>query len=171
MYAKINVQLAKLSPTPPSGNEWLHENKFDGYRMLAFIHKSKVRLISRNHHDWSNKFPSIINALAALNLPDCVLDGEIIAVDEKQHSNFQILQNSFEGLVPVKLMYYLFDIIYYQKNNICNLSLLERKNLLQQVLPANNAIIKYSHHVIGNGEKVFKKACKLGLEGIISKKS
>jgi bifunctional non-homologous end joining protein LigD len=164
----ITPQLCTLVAQPPADNSWLHEIKFDGYRILCFIKNKKITLISRNKLDWTKKFPYVATALKQYDLPDVILDGEIIAIDEQKNSNFQLLQNKIALRNP-DLIYYVFDIIYYDKYDLSQIPLLERKKLLRSLFK-KKTIIRYTDHIIGKGPAVLQKACQAQLEGIVSKK-
>ncbi len=165
----IYPELATLVDKPPSGKNWLHEIKFDGYRLIVFKQGKKVRIFTRNQHDWTSKFKKIATEIGMLPVNNLILDGEVVALDENQHSDFQLLQNAIkEG--KTNLTYYIFDLIYYDKFNLTTLKLIERKSILQKLLAnQKNSILRYSDHVTGSGKDVFKKTCELGLEGIVSK--
>lgn len=165
----IDPQLATLVSEPPSGAQWLHEIKFDGYRLLCVIDKD-VKLITRGQKEWSDKFADIVKAVKKLNLAGTILDGEIVALDENNRSNFQLLQNALHKKENSQLAYYIFDLIYFQNYNLSQLELLERKEILQKILPpSQEGLIRFSDHIVGNGQSVFENACALNLEGIISK--
>ncbi len=149
-------------------SEWTFEIKFDGFRMIAAIKKGDATLTSRNLNDYTNKFPSIIKELKKIK-HECVLDGEIVALDSKGRSNFQLLQNfRSDGNVPV--VYYLFDILWCDGYSLENKPLLERKKILKELLPVSNKL-RYSDDIAGHGKALFESAEKEGLEGIIAKKS
>ncbi len=168
--AAISPQLASLVDKPPAGDQWLHEIKFDGYRLLCFVKNGKVSLITRGQQNWTHKFPTIAAAVEKLNLPDTIMDGEVVALDEKGQSNFQLLQNHLRDDDPDAIVYYIFDLIYYDHENLARASLLDRKKQLQKILPTKkNSLLQFSDHVIGSGEQIFKKSCELQLEGIVSK--
>jgi len=169
MPSAIYPQLATLVAEPPAGDKWLHEIKFDGYRLIAYIKKNKIKLITRNQNDWTSKFPVIKNELAKLNLSTAILDGELVAINNKKQFDFQLLQNSIHNKDTSALIYYVFDIIYYDQHDLSHLPLLERKKILNNILPKKKSTLRYSDHVVGEGKKVFINACKLGLEGIMSK--
>lgn len=165
----IHVQLATLVSQAPEGEEWLHEMKFDGYRLLCFIEKD-IRLITRGQKDWTHKFIAIQNAIEKLKLQGTVLDGEVVVLDEKGLPNFQLLQNAIdEG--QATFVYYVFDLIYYKGKDLTHHPLEERKEILKAILPKKSNIIQFSYHIKGNGKEVFKEACRLGFEGILSKES
>jgi bifunctional non-homologous end joining protein LigD len=167
---EIFPQLATLVDKAPETDNWIHEIKFDGYRLIAHIEK-KVKLLTRGQKDWTDKFLSIEQALKILNLKNSILDGEVVVLDKKGHSNFQLLQNALsEEDSKVEMVYYVFDLLYYQGYDLTDLDLLKRKELLKKILSNHSSDnIRFSDHVVGNGEALFKKACKLSLEGIISK--
>lgn len=170
MPVNIKPQLATLVTTIPSSNDWLHEVKFDGYRLLCYVN-SKIKLLTRGQQDWTRKFPHIVSAIEKMQLPSALLDGEIVVLDQEQHSDFQRLQNALSQHDTSMAIYYVFDLIYYDGNNMTKVPLIERKKQLQQLLEtADKAYVRYSDHIIGNGPAVFSKVCRLGLEGIVSKK-
>lgn len=168
MIQSIHPQLCTLVDNPPEGADWLYEMKFDGYRLICIIQNNEVKLFTRNQKNWTEYFPQLVQALKKLKLPDVILDGEIVVVDEKNLSNFQLLQNAIhEGIGST--VYYVFDLLYLEKKNLMNLSLIERKKLLKKILPKNNKNVVYSDHLTGSGKEIYKKACELGWEGIIAK--
>jgi bifunctional non-homologous end joining protein LigD len=166
---KIMPELATLVSEPPTGKNWIHEIKYDGYRLLALINGKSIKLMTRNSNDWTHKFKTIEQAIAKQKFKNIILDGEVVVLDEKAKSDFQLLQNTLkEGGRP--FVYYIFDILYYDQNDLTSLPLIERKKMLQQLLPkVKTGILRYSEHIVGDGLKVFKHAAKLGLEGIVSK--
>lgn len=165
------VQLATLVDGLPTGKEWIHEIKFDGYRLLCFVSGGKARLISRNGKDWTDKFPTIVQGLEALEIADGVFDGEAVIMDDKGRSSFQSLQTAIGD--PSRsggIVIYLFDILYLDGEDLSQLPLLERKERLKALLGdrGDEGAIRYSEHLAEN-EATLSKACKLGLEGLISK--
>jgi len=168
--SRINPTLATLVDQAPTGNTWLHELKFDGYRLICFSKKNSIKLLTRNHQDWTHKINSIVMALEKLKLGNTILDGELVALDEKGNIDFQTLQNTLHTNSLAPLYYYVFDIIYYDGFDLTSVPLLERKKLLSALLKSSTSdVIHYSDHTIGNGPLVFKNACKHNLEGIVSK--
>ncbi|HEY4056286.1 MAG TPA: non-homologous end-joining DNA ligase [Kofleriaceae bacterium] len=158
------LQLATLVATPPEGTEWIHEQKFDGYRIVADKRGDDVVLMSRNFKPWTDNFPTIAAAVARLPHDRLVLDGEVAMLMPDGRTSFQSLQGS-EG----ELVYFVFDVLQIEDKAVRQLPLLERKKLLQKLVPKKGPI-RYSDHVEGNGAAFFALACKQGLEGIISKR-
>jgi bifunctional non-homologous end joining protein LigD len=168
MPQDIKPMLATLVDTPFSNENWLFEIKWDGYRAVAYMEDDYFELVSRNNLSFLEKYSPVADALKALGIR-AVLDGEIVAVDEKGVGNFQLLQN-WQTTRIGNLHYYVFDIIWLEGYDLTQLPLIERKRILQQIIPGDDSILKYSDHVLADGEKFFKVALKGGLEGIMAKK-
>nr|HAT8715015.1 DNA ligase D [Legionella jordanis] len=166
---QISPELATLVDKPPKGEDWLHEIKLDGYRILGFKENGNIRLMSRNHIDWTGHFKNVVEELTKLPYRSVVFDGEIILLDEKGHSSFQLLQNSLKADKDYPFIYYIFDVLYFDKYDLRKLSLLERKDILRELIPYGHSTLRYSDHIIGQGDEVFENACQLQLEGVISK--
>lgn len=166
----VAPQLATLVTEPPAGDEWLHEVKFDGYRMLCHLDRGKVNFWSRNGKDWTEKFPSVAKAVKAVSAATAIFDGEIVVVDKQGRSSFQALQQSMKGGAAA-FVFQIFDLIYLDGFNITRTPLRQRKALLAELLAVANAKgpLRYSDHVEGNGKQFFKQACEFGIEGIVSK--
>ena len=164
------LQLATLVDTPPEGAEWLHEQKFDGYRMLADKRGAKVRLLSRRFKDWTVQFQVVANAIAKLPCDGAVLDGEVCVVLPDGRTSFQAPQNALSGQ-PAQLTYFAFDLLQQDDEKLMGLPLEQRKVRLAKLIAKDTTgVLKYSDHVLGSGAKFFAVACKGGLEGIISKR-
>ena len=166
----ISPQLATLQDKPPAGEQWLHELKFDGYRMLCHLNRGSVRFFSRNKKDWTNKFPHLGKAIKEFPASAAILDGEVVAVDSKGRASFQKLQQAMKT-GDAGFIFHVFDLIYLDGYNLTRTPLLERKSLLESLfasVPAKSPL-RYSDHVEGNGAKFFKQACDYGIEGIVSK--
>jgi bifunctional non-homologous end joining protein LigD len=163
-------QLATLVKEPPKGDEWLHELKFDGYRMIGHLKDSQVHFWSRNGKDWTEKFPNVAKAVSALSVKSAIVDGEIIAVDSKGRASFQKLQQSIKT-GDSAFLYQIFDLIYLDGYSLITTPLIERKLLLEELLANGDkqSPLRYSDHVVGNGAGFFKHACEYGIEGIVSK--
>ena len=174
MPREFSPQLATLSAEAPRGERWLHELKFDGYRLLAFLRDGKARLVTRRGNDWTHRFRSIADALESLPVERAILDGEVVSLNERGISDFQQLQNQLKRGDEATLAYYLFDLPYYDGYSLTDTPLLERKLLLERVLTeqlaATRSTLRYSEHIEGEGDEVLTQACKNGLEGIISKR-
>jgi bifunctional non-homologous end joining protein LigD len=161
------LQLATLSAEAPAGDAWLHEQKFDGYRILAVKAARDVQLWSRNFKDWTVRFQPIADAVAKLSAKRLAIDGEVCVLDPDGRTNFQALQNA--GTRGSSLVYFAFDLLEDDGEAIAALPLEQRKRRVAKLVKGN-ATIRYSDHVIGNGAAAFANACKLGLEGIVSKR-
>jgi bifunctional non-homologous end joining protein LigD len=167
----IPPQLATLVKEPPRGDKWLHELKFDGYRMLCHFNGGQVRFWSRNRKDWTHKFPQLGKAIKALPAKNVILDGEVVAMDAAGRTSFQRLQQSIGKSGDSGLIFQLFDLIYLDGFNLTGVALIERKPLLAGLLESASARspLRYSDHIEGRGAEFFKHACELGTEGIVSK--
>jgi bifunctional non-homologous end joining protein LigD len=157
---------------PPSGPGWVHEIKFDGYRLQLRIQDGEARLKTRTGLDWTGKFQAI--AKAAQNLPDAILDGEIIALDDQGGPDFAALQAALSEGDSDQLIYFAFDLLFAGGLDLRPLPLDERKRALAKMLAdrgqSRNSLIRYVEHFEGGGEAVLKSACRMSLEGIISKR-
>jgi bifunctional non-homologous end joining protein LigD len=163
-------ELARLRETPPEGEQWLHEVKWDGYRILAAIADGEVKLWSRNALPWNDRLPDIAQSLESLGLQSARLDGELIALDARGRSDFNGLQQTLSGEAQLPLVYMLFDLPYLEGSDLSRAGLLERKQLLQQLLAHAPRHLAFSTHAIGDGEGAFRMATEQQLEGIISKR-
>lgn len=167
----VSPQLATLVKEAPTGNEWLHELKFDGYRLLCHVERGHVRLWTRNQKDWTEKFPGIVKALKSLKVQSAILDGEVVAMDSSGRSSFQMLQQAIHKTAGKGLVLEVFDVIYMEGFSLKRTPLVDRKRVLEQLISTagSDGVLRYSDHVEGNGAKFFKQACGFGLEGIVSK--
>lgn len=171
MPEKVTLQLATLVDKAPVGKEWVHEIKFDGYRLLARITDGNVRLLTRNGNDWTRKFQIIADQLATLKIDNALIDGEVVAVDENDRMNFHTLQNDLSENHQQRMHYYAFDLLYLNGVDLTRSTLLERKDFLKQIIPAKQQRLHYSEHFTESGGKVLQNACSIALEGIISKRA
>lgn len=179
MPVRVEVQLATLVDEPPLGDGWLHEIKFDGYRVVVKVHDGEVSLWTRKALDWTRRMPALATAMAELSLPNVVIDGEFVALEANGVSNFQTLQNSLGLEHADNLVYYAFDLLHYEGVDTRALPLRERKALLKELLVSRLqrapeglvSRVRLSEHVEGSGREFFEQACKLGLEGIVSKRA
>lgn len=169
----VEPQLATLVDTAPEGEEWLHELKLDGYRIVARVDRGTVTLKSRRGNDWTSRLPTIASAVARLPLASAILDGEVVVLGNEGVSDFQLLQNSMEAGKDGACVYFLFDAPFLDGHDLRELPLLKRKELLSERLaglePAGGPV-RLSDHVVGNGGVFFDGACQIGLEGIVSKR-
>jgi len=172
LRTRYDPQLATLVDRPPSGEGWCHEVKFDGYRIGCHVDGQRVALISRNGKDWTAAYPEIVQAIASLRLKDTLLDGEVAVVLPGGRTSFQALQNASAGASGRgSLTYFVFDLLRLDGRSIEAQPLLERKALLQALLRARgHERIRFADHVDGDGQAFLDRACRLGLEGIISKR-
>jgi bifunctional non-homologous end joining protein LigD len=163
-------QLATLVDEVPTGNQWLHEYKYDGYRLLLAVGDGVATAWTRNGKDWSDKFKAL--AKAAAHLPaGCLIDGEAVALDDKGKPSFQLLQSTLKDGKGANLAFYAFDLIVDRGEDIKKLSNVERKARLAALLEAAPPPIVYGDHVIGKGEALFTEVCKHAGEGVVSKKA
>ncbi|MCU1265783.1 MAG: ligase [Acidobacteria bacterium] len=167
----ISPQLATLVKAPPREADWLHELKFDGYRMLCRIDRGKVRFFSRNGKEWTAKFPSVGAAAKLLPVTSAMLDGEIVIVDAQGRSSFQKLQRAIGTGATAGLAYEIFDLIYLDGFDLTRVPLKKRKELLKGICGGRRDLLRYSEHLEGNGDAFFKHACEYGIEGIVSKRA
>ena len=166
----IEPQLAKLVARPPDRAGWGHEVKFDGYRAQLNVEKGKAVIRTRTGLDWTERFSAIAKEASAF--PDCVIDGEIVVLDEHQLPNFGKLQAALSAEKSDDLIFYAFDLLFEGREDLRGLTLSERKARLEKFLSAQSSSgrIRYVAHLQSNAEAVLASACKIGLEGIISKK-
>ena len=165
-------QLATLVENPPPGDEWVHEVKFDGYRIGCRIEGNDIRLISRNGNDWTANFPEVRQAAAQLNVQRAFLDGEVAVVLADGRTSFQALQNVSNSKPPRDLTYFVFDLLHLDGEDIARLPLEKRKERVKRLLESASGAgcIRYADHISGHGPEFFQQACRLGLEGIVSKR-
>jgi bifunctional non-homologous end joining protein LigD len=153
---------------PPSGPGWLHEIKHDGYRLIAHRDAETVRLITRYGYDWRERYPTVLRATERLPCETCVIDGEVVICGEDGRAIFERLQNG--PRVKQEALLYAFDLLELDGKDLRSLPLIQRKQTLQKLLKRASPGIVYNDHEIGDGWLIFRHACKLGLEGIVSKR-
>ena len=169
---RIAPQLATLADEAPIGDDWVHELKYDGYRILCRVKNKSVKLVTRNGNDWTSKLHRIAEAAAALPVNSVWLDGEVVALKPDGSISFQALQNAFETESETNLVYYVFDLLYLNGYDFRQAGLLDRKRELEKIVPkSTSGLIRYSDHISGRGEIVFSEACHRGMEGIVSKRA
>lgn len=166
----IEPRLATLRSGPPSGENWLHEIKFDGYRLQAHIHDGTVRLLTRSGLDWTGKFGTqITDALSALPTGEAIIDGEVIVEGAGNASDFSALQDDLSTGRADRLVFYAFDLLYLDKHDLRPAPLIDRKTALQALISGAPSALRYSEHFEEDGELVLSHACRLSLEGVVSK--
>jgi bifunctional non-homologous end joining protein LigD len=166
----IKPQLAKLVERAPDGPDWLHEIKFDGYRMHARLDFGKAQILTRRGNDWTDKYPAIAKSIAGLPAHNAYLDGELCGVLPDGRTAFNLIQNATdtgEG----SLVFFLFDLLFLNGENLTAQPLVDRKTRLVSLL--NNApdALRYNDHQIGHGPEFHWLACEHGVEGIVSKRT
>jgi bifunctional non-homologous end joining protein LigD len=155
-----------LAQRPPAGPQWLHEIKHDGYRLVARKQDGRVRLFTRRGYDWSDRYPRIVEAVTALRAGPATIDGEAVCCDENGLSIFEELHSRRHD---DRVLLYAFDLLELDGTDFQPRPLHARKARLAKLLATARAGIRFSEHVKGDGRIVFDHACRLGLEGIVSK--
>jgi bifunctional non-homologous end joining protein LigD len=166
----VAPQLCKLVDRPPSDPGWAHEVKLDGYRAQVRVQKGQVTIRTRTGLDWTERFKAI--AQDAQILPDCLIDGEVVALDERQLPNFAALQTALSEEKSDGLIFFAFDLLFAGREDLRTLPLAMRKARLAKMLQTRNKEFRlhYVAHLVANAQQTFASACKMGLEGIVSKK-
>lgn len=165
MKPDLRPMLATLTDKPFDDPDWIFETKWDGFRLIAEIKDGSVALYSRNLIDVSSKYPSICGVLSKIK-GFAVIDGELVALDAHGRSRFQLLQNAERE--KVHLMYCAFDLLYRGDEDLRGRPLIERKEMLETLLP-KNPLLQYSAHVWGDGIAAFRRAARAGEEGVMAK--
>lgn len=165
----VAPQLSRSVSRAPQGDDWVHEIKFDGYRTQLRVEGGRATMRTRKGLDWTDKFQPI--AEAARDLPDVIIDGEVVALDHAGRPDFGALQASLAEGRSHDLVYFAFDLLFAAGEDLRSLPLSERKERLQDVFGASDqAVIRYVEHLSGDGDAVLQSACRMNLEGIISKR-
>ncbi len=178
--------LPTTTSDPPSDERWAHEIKYDGYRMLCAVQPQKIRFLSRNGNDWTDKVSSLASAVRRLPTRSAILDGEVAVIGESGATDFQALQNAIHSRRAPPLKYYLFDLLYLDGYSLIDAALQDRRKLLQQLIadadlpdtPTDGDMgwsrqafpLLFSESILGDGPLVLRQACQLGVEGIVSKR-
>lgn len=165
-------QLATTATTAPDGNDWLHEIKYDGYRLLCFLDHGEVTLMTRRGNDWTSRFAPVAAAVAALPFEQALIDAELVALQPDGTTSFQALQNHMRRRQRKSLTLFAFDLMHCDGHDLTAATLLDRKALLRSRLDGDErAVVHFSEHIQGRGPDVFALACRASLEGIIAKRA
>ncbi len=170
----IKPALATLAVAPPEGDDWLHEIKYDGYRILAHVKNGKAALFTRHGKDWTVRFPLIAAFLERLPVSEAWLDGEVVYMGENGRSSFEALQRALSEGRDGALRYVIFDIIFIDGYSLAKTPLIERKNVIKGLLAGKKSgrrVIIYGDYLRGKGKEFYDRACGLSLEGIVSKQA
>ena len=174
MPTAIEPCLANLAPRVPNGPLWVHEIKWDGYRLLAFRSARSIKIATRRGHDWTTRFPGIRDAVQALPVESAILDGEAVILDDRGVPSFSAMQNALSdehGRIARDAVFFAFDLLYLDGQDLRGLSLLDRKARLAALIPPRaDGTLRLSEHVEADGPAMLKSACEMGLEGVISKR-
>lgn len=168
----VSPELATLVTEVPEGDAWLHEMKFDGYRILLEVNGSRVRCLTRRGNDWADRLPHLVREVRAHDLPPTLFDGELCVLESDGTTNFQRLQNSLNADADASVVYFAFDLLYHDGNDLRGVPLVRRKQALGDLLSRiDSSRLRLSDHVVGRGAEFFREACGRGLEGIVSKRA
>lgn len=166
----VPPQLATRVASPPDEGGWLHEIKFDGYRLQARLQRGEVRMLTRRALDWTGRFQSIAQACAGLKAKQALIDGEVVALDAKGNSDFSLLQQRLSEGAHHDLVYIVFDLLHLDGQDLRPLPLRERKERLRRLVKGIKRL-RFSEHLEQKGGEVYRRACELRLEGMISKRA
>ncbi|MEO7171031.1 MAG: DNA ligase D [Pseudomonadota bacterium] len=166
MPAFRDFQLATLVDSVPTGSRWLHEVKYDGYRVLIAVAGTKVKIYSRSGLDWTDKFPGVTEAAATLNLGSALIDGEVVAFRDGKPS-FSALQDAIANGGDMTL--FAFDLLELDGQDIAGLPNIQRKERLRPLVEGVDARLQFAEHILGSGEQLFETMCREGYEGVVSK--
>jgi bifunctional non-homologous end joining protein LigD len=164
----IEFQHPKLVANPPTGPAWLHEIKFDGYRLQVRVERGGVNIFTRNGHDWTSRFPELAADVASL--PDCILDGELCALDRQGHPSFSALRAAISPGRTSNLVLFVFDLPYGAGEDLRPYALEARKAALARLMADAPPRLRTVEHFDTGGELILRSACKMKLEGIVSKR-
>ncbi|NKL65344.1 ATP-dependent DNA ligase [Rhizobium leguminosarum] len=174
MPDRVEPCLALLKSKPPKGDDWVYEIKWDGYRLFVHVEPTRIRILTRGGHDWTDRFPAIKQAALWLPVGTAILDGEAVVLDEQGRSDFGLLQQSLGGRGGRKsssdAIFMAFDLLYFDGHDLRNSELDMRRHLLEDLVPAGEqGDIRLSEEIEADGDQLLASACELGLEGIIAK--
>jgi bifunctional non-homologous end joining protein LigD len=168
----VEPSLATLMPRPPAGKGWIHEIKHDGYRIEARLDGGRPKLLTRKGLDWTKRFPAVADALKALPAKAALIDGEIVVQDEQGHATFSGLQSDLKAGRHDRMVYYAFDLLYLDGFDLRGVALAARKQLLEELIAAvpQSFALRFNSHLEDTEGDILTEACRLGLEGIVSKR-
>ena len=155
------------APKPPNGPDWLHEIKYDGFRLMAWRDDDRIHLYTRGGFDWVERYPAVASAVGSLKVQSCYIDGEVVVCDEAGKPSFELLRSRQQDRIA---FLYAFDLLALDGQDLRHEPLETRKATLASLLRKAPPGIALSEHLEGDGEIVFRQACRLGLEGIVSKR-
>ena len=167
----VPPQLTQLVDAAPEGDQWLHEIKFDGYRMHARLDRGAVKLLTRTGLDWTHKYPPIAAAVSSLGARQVYLDGELCGVFPDGVTSFGMIQAASDAGNAAGLVFFVFDLLHLDGDDVGALPLIERKARLAELLSGVAPPLHYSDYHRGHGPAFHERACKLALEGIVSKRA
>jgi ATP-dependent DNA ligase len=165
----IRPQLTQLVDAAPEGDAWLHEIKFDGYRLHARLDRGAVKLLTRTGLDWTHKYPAIAEAVSTLGARQAYLDGELCGVGPDGITSFSMIQLASDAGNAAGLVFFLFDLLHLDGEDLMPRPLVDRKQRLAVLLSNVMSPLQYCDHQIGRGREFHKQACAMSLEGIVSK--
>jgi bifunctional non-homologous end joining protein LigD len=162
--------LASLRDKVPDGDQWIHEIKFDGYRLQLRRDNNDIRFYTRRGYDWTSRFQKLVNAAWLLPADQFILDGEVIVPTNTGHSDFGALEDDLGAGRSDRLLFFVFDVLFIGSRSLTGCTLEDRKLVLAELLTDQAGPIKYSEHLDGGGDRLFTRACELELEGLVSKR-
>lgn len=169
---KLAPQLATLAKSPPAAGEWIHEIKFDGYRLMVRIEAGKARFLTRNGNDWTPKLASLAVEVEALGLDNAWLDGEAVVMGANGTPDFNALQNAFDVRRSGSIVLYVFDAPFFESHDLRALPVVERRALLQRLFEARGSDrVRFSEAIEGDVHNLLRSACEMQLEGIMAKRA
>jgi len=167
----IQPELAQAASNPPRSAGWLHELKLDGYRIQVRKDGPRVRLLTRTGLDWTHRMRPIAQQLKDISAESAILDGEVVVLNASGTTSFADLQAAFQEGANKPLTYFAFDLLHLDGHNLRGLPLIDRKAILAQVVREVDGAVRFSEHLESDGEAIFRGACELGAEGIVSKRA
>ncbi len=168
----VDVQLATLVDAPPTGDGWLAEAKYDGYRVVVALDAGHARAFTRNHADWSDRFAPICRAIEGLPAASAIIDGEAVLFDPDGVSRFELLQSAL-GTHPERIAYAAFDLLFLNGHDLREMPLAQRKELLRTLLADEGptSLLRFADHIDSSARELYAKACSAGLEGVVCKRA